>query len=59
MLITLLSCTTIHKTIYEYHHNNDRGVLRGLRYSFTDIDASEEEETTFLMCKGTVKNMPK
>lgn len=39
------------QSIYEYHHNTDKGVLRGLRYSFTDIDVSEEEETTFLMCK--------
>lgn len=58
-MLTLSLCTTIYQTVYICHHDNGRGALGGLRYSFIDTDAFKEaEETTFLMCKLLVKNIP-
>lgn len=57
-MLTLSLRTTIYQIAYICHHDNGRGALGGLRYSFIDIDASKEaEETTFLMCKLLVKNI--
>lgn len=58
-MFTLSFCITVCRTIYVCHHDHGRGFLTGLRYSFIDIEAfKEEERTTFLMCKLTVKNTP-